>query len=45
MKEILNLSIGPLDNFDETVKILDETIRIKRLGVDFNYSLLKQLIF
>lgn len=44
MKEILNLSIGPLDNFDETVKILDETIRIKRLGVDFNYSLLKQLI-
>lgn len=44
MKEILNLSIGPLDNFDETVKLLGETIRIKRLAVDFNYSLLKKLI-
>lgn len=45
MKEILNLSMGTAaDNFDETIELLGERIRVKRLGVDFNHSLIKQLI-
>ena len=45
MKEVLNLSLGTAaDNFDETIELLGEKIRIKRLGVDFNHSLLKQLV-
>ncbi|MCO4755608.1 MAG: hypothetical protein KC478_14095 [Bacteriovoracaceae bacterium] len=45
MKEILNLSMGSsTENFDETFELLGEKIRIKRLGVDFNFSLLKKLL-
>lgn len=45
MKEVLNLTMGTAaDNFDETVELLGEKVRVKRLGVDFNHSLMKQLI-
>ncbi len=45
MKEVLNLTMGSAaDNFDETVELLGEKVRVKRLGVDFNHSLMKQLI-
>lgn len=45
MKDILNLSFGTaVENYDETLEVLGEKIRIRRLGVDFNYTLLKQLI-
>ncbi|MEX0798216.1 MAG: hypothetical protein WD025_02155, partial [Bacteriovoracaceae bacterium] len=45
MKELLNLSMGAAaDNFDETVEVLGQKIRVKRLGVEFNHSLLRQLI-
>src|SRR5690554_2042530 len=45
MKETLNISMGDAaDNFDETVVLLGEKVRVKRLGVDFNHALAKQLI-
>jgi predicted amino acid dehydrogenase len=45
MKEIINLSLGSaIDNYDVEIKILDQNFRIKRLGVDFDLELLKQLI-
>jgi hypothetical protein len=44
MKEIINLSLGyAADNFDETISLLGEKYRVKRMGTDFDYDLLKQL--
>lgn len=45
MKEILNISIGSsVDNYDELVETFGEKIRIKRLGVDYNFDLMKELV-
>ncbi len=45
MKEIIAISMGPAsENFDQTVSILGDQFRIKRLGVDFNFKLALELV-
>lgn len=45
MKEIIIIGFGPAkENFDKTVSLLGETFRIKRLGVDFNFKLARELV-
>jgi len=45
VKEIISISLeSPERNFDQTVDVLGTSIRIKKLGVDFNFELIKEII-
>lgn len=45
MKEIIAISMGPAsENFYQSINILGEQFRVKRLGVNFNFNLALELV-